>query len=92
MINLTQQFGVFALVVFLGAALAWWILEPKRRLRIAGFLSAEAFERRARQRERLTLVRELDEMDQWRAYYNCREPVAVARLQVLAREDGYQAS
>jgi hypothetical protein len=76
------------LAIFVGLAV-WELWQP--RYRLAAFLSPAAFERRARQRERQSLVRELDEMDQWRVYYNCREPVAVARLQALAREDGYQA-
>lgn len=57
---------------------------------VCQFLSADAFERRARQRERSRLIAELNEMDQWRVFYNCREPRISARLQVLAREDGYR--
>lgn len=63
------------------------------RLRaVMAFLSAEAFERRARQRERNELYDELATLYDWKDHCEKREPLLVARLQVLAREDGYQCA
>ena len=58
---------------------------------LVAFLRPNQFARRARERERVKLVAELNEIEYWRSWCNCREPEVVKRLQVLAREDGYQA-
>jgi len=58
---------------------------------LVAFLHPAQFARRARERERVKLVTELNEIEYWRSWCNCREPEVVKRLQVLAREDGYQS-
>jgi hypothetical protein len=55
--------------------------------RLIAFLSPAAFERRARDRERKLLGRELDDLDEKALYDRQRRPVIEARLQTLNQQD-----
>lgn len=50
------------------------------------FVHPDAWEQRARERERRRLVAELEQIDHQRNYYNNREPLLIDRLQQLHKE------